>query len=187
MILKNFSLAKNRERNSCEVKGFTLIELLVVIAIIGILSTLAVVSMSDARAQARDARRAHDLRQVQTAVELYKSDNVDAAPATTSWSGTNSFETDLSPYLVAGLPDDPGHPGGGNDLYIYCARAERYALIGYLERENSSILNGSLSNKLGYNTGSGTQECVSSSGALPSGGLPECGKTGVLCLGSDIE
>ncbi len=52
-------------------QGFTLVELLVVIAIIGLLSTLAVVSLGSARAKARDARRISDIRQVQTALELY--------------------------------------------------------------------------------------------------------------------
>ena len=56
-------------------KGFTLIELLVVIAIIGILSTLAVVSLSSARARARDSRRIADIRNIQSALELYFTDN----------------------------------------------------------------------------------------------------------------
>jgi len=52
-------------------KGFTLIELLVVIAIIGLLSTLAVVALNSARSKSRDAKRVADVKQIQTALELY--------------------------------------------------------------------------------------------------------------------
>ena len=45
-------------------KGFTLIELLVVIAIIGLLSSIAVVSLNGARAKARDAKRVSDVKQL---------------------------------------------------------------------------------------------------------------------------
>lgn len=62
-------------------KGFTLIELLVVIAIIGLLSTLAVVALNNARMKARDAKRISDIKQIQTAVELYYND-ASAYPAT---------------------------------------------------------------------------------------------------------
>lgn len=55
-------------------KGFTLIELLVVIAIIAILSTLAVVALNNARLKSRDAKRVSDIKQVQTALELYFGD-----------------------------------------------------------------------------------------------------------------
>ncbi len=55
-------------------KGFTLIELLVVIAIIGLLSTLAVVALNSARAKSRDARRISDVKQMQTALEMYFND-----------------------------------------------------------------------------------------------------------------
>lgn len=55
-------------------KGFTLVELLVVIAIIGLLATLAIVALNSARAKARDAKRVGDVKQVQTALELYFND-----------------------------------------------------------------------------------------------------------------
>ncbi len=55
-------------------KGFTLVELLVVIAIIGILATLAIVALQGARSSARDAKRISDVRQMQTALELYFND-----------------------------------------------------------------------------------------------------------------
>lgn len=56
-------------------KGFTLIELLVVVAIMGLLSALAVVALNQARARARDARRVADIKQIQTALELYYLDH----------------------------------------------------------------------------------------------------------------
>lgn len=56
-------------------KAFTLIELLVVIAIIGILATLAIVSLQQARQNARDSKRVADMKQVQTALELYFNEN----------------------------------------------------------------------------------------------------------------
>ncbi|TSC56728.1 MAG: hypothetical protein G01um101418_612 [Parcubacteria group bacterium Gr01-1014_18] len=55
-------------------KGFTLVELLVVVSIIGLLSTLAIVALGSARVKARDAKRVSDIRQLQTAVELFYSD-----------------------------------------------------------------------------------------------------------------
>lgn len=73
-------------------KGFTLIELLVVIAIIGLLSTLAVVALGSAREKARDSKRLSDLKQVQTALELYYTDN-------------NSYPTTTASGIVLGSTD----------------------------------------------------------------------------------
>jgi prepilin-type N-terminal cleavage/methylation domain-containing protein len=75
--------------NEKEKKGFTLIELLVVIAIIGILATIAVVALQQARQSARDANRIANIKQMQTALELYFND-WQAYPASNSPAFTSS-------------------------------------------------------------------------------------------------
>ena len=76
---KQLSSKKDKENTFPKVffsnlQGFTLIELLVVIAIIGILATLAIVSLTNARSSSRDAKRIADLKQLQTALEVYYND-----------------------------------------------------------------------------------------------------------------
>lgn len=56
-------------------RGFTLIELMMVISIIGLLSTVILGSLQRARLQANDAKRISEIRQMQTALELYFNDN----------------------------------------------------------------------------------------------------------------
>ncbi|HPW05776.1 MAG TPA: prepilin-type N-terminal cleavage/methylation domain-containing protein, partial [bacterium] len=98
-------------------KGFTLIELLVVIAIIGLLSTMSVLALNSARARARDAKRIADIKQIQTALEMYYNDNntyPEAAVATT---------TALVPYLktwpTAPLPVDGSLCDADKNTYTY--------------------------------------------------------------------
>ena len=55
-------------------KGFTLVELLVVISVIGLLSTVAVVSMGTARQKARDTTRIATMKQLATGLESFYSD-----------------------------------------------------------------------------------------------------------------
>jgi type II secretion system protein G len=62
-------------KNKKSVRGFTLIELLIVIAIIGILASIVLVSLSQARAKAKDARMAANIKSVQTALDTYYIDN----------------------------------------------------------------------------------------------------------------
>jgi len=67
-------------------QGFTLIELLVVIAIIGLLSTMSILSLNSARARARDAKRVADIKQIQTALEMYYNDAGDYPASLTTGS-----------------------------------------------------------------------------------------------------
>lgn len=55
--------------------GFTLIELLIVLAIVSLLASVILASLSTARRSARDAERISELREMQTALELYYSDH----------------------------------------------------------------------------------------------------------------
>lgn len=56
-------------------KGFTLIELMVVIAIIGLLASVVMASLNDVRSKARDTARIQTLRQIETALYSYYSNN----------------------------------------------------------------------------------------------------------------
>lgn len=125
-------------------KGFTLIELLVVIAIIGLLSTLAVVALNSARQKSRDSKRVADMKQIQTALELYFADNngypvntnvvLGIDPATTL-CGTSGFANACTGTTYMGLvpkapsPADSGCStvAGGNP-YTYTANATNYSI-----------------------------------------------------------
>jgi len=62
------------QQNISNQNGMTKIEILIVAAIIGILGSISVLVILDARAQARDAVRISDIRQVQTGLELLFND-----------------------------------------------------------------------------------------------------------------
>lgn len=86
-------------------KGFTLIELLVVVAIIGLLSTLSILALNTARARARDVKRVSDVRQIQTALEMYYND-IGTYPATGSVTPGGAISTVNGTYL-ASIPTPP--------------------------------------------------------------------------------
>src|SRR3954466_3822184 len=64
-------------------KAFTLIELLVVIAIIAILAALLLPALARAKAQAQSIQCMSNLKQLQTAWQMYLGDNNDRLPLNT--------------------------------------------------------------------------------------------------------
>ena len=86
-------------------KGFTLIELLVVIAIIGLLSTLAVVALNNARTKSRDAKRLADIKSIQTGLELYFADK-NTYPVVASATTLGAAATDVLCNTTAGFQAD---------------------------------------------------------------------------------
>ena len=76
-------------------KGFTLIELLVVVSIIGVLASIIISSINEARLKAKQAKFTQTLTSLQTALELYYLDN-----------GQYPISTDAGTWDHAGFDDD---------------------------------------------------------------------------------
>ncbi len=131
-------------------KGFTLIELLVVIAIIGLLSTLAVVALGSAREKARDSKRLSDIKQVQTALELFYTDQSTYPSGSSATLGSTSFVCLNSagfnaagcanPYMGL-VPSDPGSGG----IYTYTGASSTYTITATLEGAVGNLTAGAIS------------------------------------------
>lgn len=138
-------------------RGFTLIELLVVIAIIGLLSTMAVISLNSARAKARDARRLSDVKQISTILSLEAANSesallegCDGANAlTTTCTGPGQVATEASKF------EDPSTPGTactvsstatcGYSIENAASTVSTAIVQFYLEKDSGSL-------SAGYNT-----------------------------------
>ncbi len=128
-------------------KGFTLIELLIVVAIIGLLSTLAVVSLGSARVKARDSKRLADLKQIQTALELFYTDqNTYPTGSGLTLGGTSAACLNATGFTTAGctsaymgaVPADPKSPG----TYSYTAASSSYSIVAALEGTVNGLTEG---------------------------------------------
>lgn len=84
-------------------KGFTLIELLVVIAIIGILASVVLTSVQNARVGARESALKSALGQIRVSQEVYYDDNgAYGAPATVAPNSVDQIEENAGTGTIKG-------------------------------------------------------------------------------------
>lgn len=118
-------------------QGFTLIELLVVVSLIAILAGVVYVNFNDSQKTARDVQRQSDLRDLQTAIELYKNKYgryPEGCRGAGAWSGqlgtsfacTNGAGSQYIKGLTEFIPVLPIDPRkvGGEQGYAYVTNAD---------------------------------------------------------------
>ncbi len=115
-------------------RGFTLIELLVVIAIIGILSSVVLASLNSAKLKARDAKRVSEVKQVQTALELYLN-SCGVYPATLTLAASTGCPSGTT--LGSFIPVIPTAPDPGAYTYDQQSSGTSYCLGTLLESPDS--------------------------------------------------
>ncbi|MDR3571017.1 MAG: type II secretion system protein [Candidatus Pacebacteria bacterium] len=133
--------------------GFTLIELLVVIALIGILASIILASLNNARSKARDTTRVANLRTIQTGLELYADGHGGQYPAT--------LATLVTTGALTTLPTDPNT--GTTYAYIAYSTVSGGAGVCNNGYHLGAIMENTTPVKGTQFTGNGTYRCSGSS------------------------
>jgi prepilin-type N-terminal cleavage/methylation domain-containing protein len=102
--------------------GFTLIELLVAVAIVAILTGVTIIGLTSVRQKGQDTVRLAGIREVQIALEAFKSVNGKYAASL----------NELAPAFIQKVPVDPQGEAGStgflysvsSDLKSYCMRVK---------------------------------------------------------------
>ena len=118
-------------------KGFTLIELLVVIAIIGLLTSFLVANFVGVKERARDAQRKSDLRQIQAALEIYRSDK-GKYPDDSQFPNCGSKWEEGGAIYMQSVPCDPSNTNPFIYRYAFIPVEGTYILVGCLENASDS-------------------------------------------------
>lgn len=165
------------------IQGFTLVEVLVVASIIAILTAAVVANFGDGSAQSRDAERKSDLRNVESALELYRLRNgrypeACNGPADGSsghnwsgdWSGqlgtdyecangTGQYIVGLAPEFISTLPTDP-KAVSGDEGYVYAVSEDglTYKFMALNTVETESVARTNSFSRCGL-VNSALQEC----------------------------
>ena len=135
--------------------GFTLIELIVVIGIIAILATLGLSVFGGVQKKSRDAKRKSDLKEMQTALAQYYTDNGSYPSTAGAWRGScpscsygsgytdtgpTGYIPDLAPQYIQRLPHDPREGqavncGPNATSYLYRSDGTDYKILAWCGAE----------------------------------------------------
>jgi len=124
-------------------RGFTIIEVLVVVALIGSLAGVMYMNFEASRVEVRDNQRQVDLRNMQTALDLYKLKHgryPEGCNAANTWSGQRgsaracsdgrtdyirgAVGREFSPEFIRTLPTDTRINTAGDGGYMYQTNAD---------------------------------------------------------------
>ena len=135
------SSKSNRKKLSCydqlvdqKTSGFTLIELLTVIAVIGLMASIILINMNNARVKARNVKRITDVLQLRKALEIYYDENNSyphgglVLPVERVPNDIQDLSTFLVPRYVANIPNDPKN-APLNYLYAWQNGGQDYGIF----------------------------------------------------------
>ncbi len=112
--------------------GFTLIELLIVISIIGVLVTIGAVSLAKSRSKARDIARVNDIRQIQTALQMYYRNETSFPKTITAnqpLSGSSSSSTFMAKIPAAPSAALSSYCNSQNSGYAYATSSDGRSFV----------------------------------------------------------
>ncbi|GEM_PF-6965356 len=99
-------------------RGFTLVEILIVVAVLGVLAAIVTPAVSGVITKARTEGKAGDIKNVETGVSNYSSDNASALPLVGSTTPTKSVKDTDSDSIIkvkvnTTASDPTGFPADG--------------------------------------------------------------------------
>ena len=144
--MRQYKVSHQSTRAQKRLVGFTLVELLIVIAVIGILAAVVLGSLSSAREQAQIARTITDIKEIERALVMYRTEYLDQYPEHDpgtygnegvrirnivggAGAGTGINGIDMFSELEQVLSTVPEFPETGND-YFYSNGGEEYTCTG---------------------------------------------------------
>ena len=155
-MMMNFALPEHVDTK----RGFTLIEILVVVLLVSIISTAAFSAFQSNRAQARDAERQTELRNIEIAIETYRREHrryPSGSNGTNTWSGQSgsdfssgncpgsvegaigAYICGLVPQYIDDLPADRYAPTRGGYIYFTNEEQTAYKLVSHNTIESGSV------------------------------------------------
>lgn len=122
--------------------GFTLIELLVVISIISVLAALLMANFIGVRQRGRDAQRKSNLYQIQSALEIYRSDNGNYPNPSLAPSPGCGKGVSISNGTTTYMNSIPCDPLTGNAFKYTSTDGTTYSIVACLENEKDQDKDG---------------------------------------------